>query len=85
LKLLRYWFEFEQLPAPSPINLGCGVTAYNYDDAIDLLKKTVFMDSTLPTIKRVLEDVDISKLDQGHVIPNMGLVLSRGVWFPLSF
>jgi hypothetical protein len=30
----------------------------------------------------VIEDIDISLLDQNHVIPNMGVVTFKGVWFP---
>jgi hypothetical protein len=30
----------------------------------------------------VTEDVDIQTLDQGHVLPNMGVPSERGVWFP---
>jgi len=85
--LRRYWFEFEPLSKPSPLNLGCGVTAYSYEDAVALMGELVFnqppfSEDPPPKIVRVLEDVDVSKLDQGHVIPNMGLVVDRGVWFP---
>ena len=34
-----------------------------------------------PPIRRVVEDVDIKQLDQGHVIPNMDPPVWRGVWF----
>lgn len=30
----------------------------------------------------IIEDIDIRQLDQGHVIPNMGVVTFEGVWFP---
>jgi len=82
MRLRRYWFEFEPSPIPTPINLGCGVTAYNYDDAIALMNEVVFKQDPVPKILRALEDVDVSTLDQNHVIPNMRSVLVRGVWFP---
>jgi hypothetical protein len=80
--LRRYWFEFEPISTPYPLNPGCGVTAYNYADAVSLMRDSVFGGGDTPKITRFLEDVDVSKLDAGHVIPNMGSVLVRGVWFP---
>lgn len=81
--LKRFWFRF----APSStnrgvLNLGCGVTAFDYDDAVELLKSSVFRDEPLPQIVDVIEDVDVQTLDQKHVVPNMGTVVHRGVWFP---
>jgi hypothetical protein len=43
--LRRYWFEFEPIPRPNPLNLGCGVTAYGYEDAITLMTELVFNQS----------------------------------------
>lgn len=83
--LKRFWFEFEHCNYPTVFNIGCGVTAYDYDDAVNILKERMFSGQVLPTITRVIPDVDVRELDQGHVIPNMGLVTQRGVWFPLSF
>ncbi len=31
------------------------------------------------------EDVDISRLDQNHVVPNIGIAAVRGIWFPLGY
>jgi hypothetical protein len=82
--LKRYWFNFDELPKYSILQLGCGVTAYNYDDAVSLISQSVFIDGTMPPIKNVIENVDISTLDQGHVIPNMEPPVWRGVWFPMG-
>ena len=30
----------------------------------------------------IIENIDVNKLDQSHVIPNMGVVARLGVWFP---
>jgi hypothetical protein len=60
------------------------VTAYSYEDALSLLKEKVF-EGTEPPIIDVVPDVDISELDQNHVIPNMGVPVWRGVWFPLGY
>jgi hypothetical protein len=87
MKLRRFWFKFDfKLGDGSPPGLliGCGITAYNYEDAIEILKTKVFH-GDVPIPKKVIEDVDISNLDPGHVIPNMALPINRGVWFPLGY
>ena len=48
------------------------VTTLNFDDAIDILRKNAFVDAPMPPPTSVVEDVDISQLDQRHVRPNMG-------------
>jgi hypothetical protein len=82
--LHRYWFEFraprQELPPGSW--LGCGVTAVDTEDAQRLLVQGPFRGAPLPTIERVVEDVDVSELDAEHVVPNMGDPTQRGVWFP---
>ena len=83
--LTRYWFKFEKQPSASAVNLGCGVTAHGNEDALALLKERVFKKSTLPTILNWVADVDISKLDSKHVLPNLGNPALRGVWFPQGF
>ena len=70
---------------PRAINLGCGVTAYGYDDALALLREKVFTDGVLPRILEFNEDdIDISLLDHEHVRPNMENPISRGIWFPMG-
>jgi hypothetical protein len=85
VKLQRFWIRFARMPYPTAINLGCGVTAYRYDDATAILRDTVFKDETMPPVDCVTEDVDISALDQKHVVPNMEPPVWRGVWFPKGF
>ncbi|WP_343694012.1 hypothetical protein [Chitinophaga sp.] len=88
--MTRYWFEFD-IPLvdahnlPSGLLIGCGITAYNYEDAISILKDKVFKEQVIPVIKRMIENVDIRTLDQGHVIPNMTPPVARGVWFPYAY
>jgi hypothetical protein len=84
-KLRRFWFRFRSLPKFSAVGLGCGVTARDYDDAIDILGSTVFRGQAMPPIATVIEDVDISTLDQGHVVLNMEVPVFRGVWFPQGY
>lgn len=88
--MVRYWFEFDLMFAdvaeiPSGTLIGCGITAYNYEDAIKILQEKVFKSSELPRITRFVENVDIRTLDQGHVIPNMAAPVARGVWFPIGY
>ncbi len=83
--LRRYWFTFELPQARARLvayGLGCGVTAYDYDDAIRLMKELVFISNEMPPIRAVVEDVDISTLDSKHVRINMGVPVYRGVWSP---
>ena len=80
--LHRYWFRFEESSEPSILNTGCGVTALNEEDARRLVREGVFPIFGARAIIDVVSDVDVSTLDQGHVIPNMISPLPRGVWFP---
>jgi hypothetical protein len=81
----RYWIEFENIDLPPGIKIGCGVTAYNYDDAMSLIALRVFKNKTLPKIMKAIENVDVSDLDKNHVLPNMSPPNLRGVWFPLGY
>lgn len=90
--LTRYWFEFElsgedlrrfgYFPA-----YGVGITAYDYQDALSLLRKWVLRTDELPKIERVIENVDVSGLlDQNFahtkLLPHLGCPAWRGVWHP---
>jgi hypothetical protein len=79
--MTRYWLTFPQLDTPHPINLGCGVTGRDYDDAL-LLIRASFSDLRLWPPRTVTENIDVSTLDAGHVLPNLGNVFERGVWWP---
>jgi hypothetical protein len=86
--LVRYWFKFDLTfddPHPGGVLLGCGVTAYSYDDAVALLKERLFVRHSFPKITKVTENVDVSTLDQNHVLPNMEVPIHRGIWFPRGY
>ena len=83
--LTRYWFTFERSEKPGTINLGCGVSAYDYGDAINILRDYIFGANGPPPILHYIEDVDISTLDANHVLPNLGVPFVRGVWFPRGY
>ena len=82
--MIRFWFEFYDPPKLSPLSIGCGITAVCADDAISILRECVDRGAGLK-ISKMIKAVDLSDLDQGHVIPNMGVVAIRGVWFPQGF
>ncbi|MFC4762435.1 hypothetical protein [Dyella koreensis] len=80
--LHRYWFRLSSTSTPSVLNIGCGITAYDVDDAKSLLREKIFSVFGARDILEVIADVDVNTLDQGHVIPNMSTPSNRGVWFP---
>ena len=83
----RFWFEFDLTDwpdYPAGTQLGCGVTAYDLDDAMSFVTK-VFTGFPAPKVRRVTADIDVSTLDERHILPSMGNVLRRGVWFPLGY
>ncbi len=85
--MIRYWFEFEKSDDIYllGVQLGCGVTAYNYEDAQNILKEKIFKDKEIPATKKVTENIDIRELDQRHIIPNMWTPNFRGIWYPMFF
>ncbi len=87
MALTRYWFEFDfdDDVCCSGTSIGCGVTAHNYNDALFLLSQKVFKSGPLPKIKKVIENVDVSTLDAGHVLPNMFAPNFRGIWYPSDY
>jgi hypothetical protein len=84
--LRRYWIQFgNPRSVRDGLGYGCGVTAYNFDDAVALVEERVFKGPLPYPIVSTLEDVDVSTLDTGHVLPNMLPPNSRGVWFPMGY
>lgn len=88
--LTRYWFEFEiteddlqqfgYFPA-----YGIGVTAYNYEDALRLLRRWITRGKDeFPRLKVFIQDVDVSELfPWGSRLPQrLGCPVWRGVWYP---
>ena len=93
MKLLtRYWFEFDLSTEhrnrfPYVIAYGVGITAYDYQDALGLLRKWVLQTEEMPKIKKLIENVDVSILQDSHsrnknLLPNLGCPAWRGVWHP---
>lgn len=84
----RFWFEFDFNDSqyiPPGLRMGCGVTALDYNDAISIIKAKVFINQEIPNANKIIENIDISKLDTGHILPNMSSPNIRGIWFPLGY
>lgn len=63
---------------------GLCITAYNLEDAKKILSEQIFNNEPFK-IENIKENIDISTLDQGHVLLNMSPPNSRGVWFPMGY
>jgi hypothetical protein len=78
-----YLFTLKESEGP---NSQWGVTARNENDAIALLQqavKSIYLGDFDPgTILSVKELQSADELDQNHVVPNMGVIVRRGVWYP---
>jgi hypothetical protein len=75
--LIPYWITPNEGPGAP---LGIGVTAYSREDALTLIREIGWeIDLNAAT---VIENVRFDDLDQGHVVPNMGPMTFRGVWYP---
>ncbi|KGT81510.1 hypothetical protein MA20_01815 [Bradyrhizobium japonicum] len=74
------WLELRDVPG------GFGITARDWQDAMYLLAEARGVLRGQPAEESMIEsstDVrSIDDLDQDHVVPNMGTMLRRGVWFP---
>ena len=66
---------------PSP---GCGITAYDYEDALRLLDRWILRGDEFPQFRRIVENVDVSELfPWGEKIQQqIGCSAWRGVWYP---
>lgn len=88
MQLHRYWLLHDlKLSDPHPIGVlpGIGVTAYDEEDALRLVRERVFATDPFPRIRELIADVDVSTLDDKHVRPNMGNPVVRGIWFPKGY
>jgi len=79
-ELTAFWIKSPLPEAP----LGFGVTAWSLDDAfgvIAALDYGRYLPADLSCVE-VHEDIQVAELDQSHVIPNMGPIAVRGMWYP---
>ena len=73
--LVPYWIKCEDSP-------GVGVTARSESDALSLFEAAFGRERKASYATPIH---DASKLDQAHVVPNMGNWLKRGIWYPLGY
>jgi hypothetical protein len=83
--LRKFWFRFEPLPRPTAVNIGCGVTAFDREDAISIIKQLIFGENGPPPILESREDVSLDDIEQNHARPNVGNLEVRGIWFPQGY
>lgn len=78
--LETFWIEYSQ---DEKFVLGIGVTAFSQEDAF-LLIKECGIDHWFDRARemKVTSDVRIEDLDQKNVVPNIGPLQLRGVWYP---
>ena len=75
-----FWISF---PMDSNLPLGIGVTAYTEADAHKLLLErgiSAWFRNALQIVIQV--GVRVHDLDQRNVVPNIGPMQLRGVWYP---
>jgi hypothetical protein len=83
MHLRRFWIEFDD--PDRPINWrpkACGVTAFTMAEAWQRIRTEHSREAPLPPINRIIADVDVSTLDEKHVLPNMNPPSWRGIWHP---
>lgn len=84
--LHRYWFIITPPDRYGPGNIG--VTAYSILEAKSIIKealsKNQWISFSIESIDQaeIIENIDIRLLDQGHILPNIGVVDFKGIWFP---
>lgn len=85
MELRRYWLEFKATSDTPRVPFGCGVTAANIEDALDLVAGA-FCNGVRPTVTNVVEDVDVGDLADElarRVRPVViGPPFARGIWYP---
>ena len=84
--LKRYWFILSPQDKYGVDNIG--VTAFTLIEAKGIIKNA-FSKVNWKHISEieidkaeVIENINIELLDKSHIIPNMGVVTFKGVWFP---
>ena len=78
-ELQTYWFSFPENPY---FPIGLGVTAWSLSDAYAMLEANGYDYHKRASRLEVREGVMVTDLDQNHVVPNMGPIVVRGVWYP---
>ncbi len=84
--LIRYWFIVFPQNKYGARNIG--VTASTSTEAMQLILNTfnkigwTNISEMEITNAEIVENINIELLDAKHVLPNLGIVNFKGVWFP---
>lgn len=74
--LESYWLTLPGIPE------NIGISAYSIEDATSLLHEHGYeLDLSSPDID-IKTGITHSDLDQNHIVPNMGPIAIRGIWYP---
>lgn len=65
---------------------GFGVTAFSLHDALRIIDELGYGGELPADTSRLIirENIQLSDLDPNHVIPNIGPIGIRGMWYPLQ-
>lgn len=75
--LTAFWVSF---PGDSTFPIGLGVTTWSQTDAFRLLEGQGYDFHLRAREVAVRENVTIDEIDPGHIRPNIGPMIVRGVW-----
>ena len=67
------------------VRRGVGVTGNDLDECFDVVQKRIFGKAAMPAVLKVVQDIDVSTLDQDRVLPNIEPPIWRGIRFPPGF
>ena len=73
--LTTYWFPLTE-------GIGIGVTAYSEEEAFKMATKCSKLYFENQKVKNPVVGIKAAELDQEHVVPNMGPINLRGIWYP---
>lgn len=71
----KYWFHCKN-------GISIGVTSYNLADAIRIISLERDVYRMEPDFEGIACDITLRDIDENHVVPNMGSIVNRGIWFP---
>ena len=75
--LTAFWIVSE---GPSVSHRQLGVSAYSLEDAFHLLEEMGIRVN--PATATIRSGIRVEDLDPAHILPNMGVIVRRGVWYP---
>jgi hypothetical protein len=78
IALTPFWIVAPSKP------LGFGVTAFSLVDALHIIEDAGYDLPKDRSILRITEGIRVDDLDEHHIVPNMGPIVVRGMWFPFS-